>query len=42
MILAAGLGTRLRQFIPEGDFQFWFKLMVSVLALRMILMPLLS
>jgi uncharacterized membrane protein YfcA len=42
VIAGSWLGTRLRQFVPEGDFQLWFKLMVSVLALRMILMPLLS
>jgi uncharacterized membrane protein YfcA len=42
VIAGSWLGTRLRQFVPEGDFQLWFKLMVSLLALRMILMPLLS
>ena len=30
------LGTRLRQFIPEINFLFWFRLLVSLLALRMI------
>jgi uncharacterized membrane protein YfcA len=31
------LGTRLRQYVPEIDFQFWFRVLVSLLALRMIL-----
>ena len=31
------VGTRLRQFIPEGNFQFYFKLLISALALRLII-----
>jgi uncharacterized membrane protein YfcA len=36
VIIGSWLGTRLRGFVPEINFQFWFKLMVSLLALRMI------
>jgi uncharacterized membrane protein YfcA len=42
VIVGSWLGTRLRQYVPEGNFQLWFKLIVSLLALRMILTPLLS
>ncbi len=31
------LGTRLRAYVPDIDFQFWFKVLVSLLALRMII-----
>lgn len=30
------VGSWLRRFVPEGDFRFWFRLLISVLALRMI------
>ena len=36
VIAGSWVGTWLRQFIPEGNFQFWFKLMISLLAVRMI------
>jgi uncharacterized membrane protein YfcA len=42
VIAGSWLGTRLRQYVPEGDFQIWFKLFISLLALRMILTPMLS
>ena len=31
------LGTRLRRHVPEINFQFWFRILVSLLAARMIL-----
>ncbi|MFB3077702.1 MAG: hypothetical protein ACE1Y4_06805, partial [Lysobacterales bacterium] len=31
------LGTRLRRYVPEINFQFWFRVLVSLLAARMIL-----
>ncbi len=37
-IIGSWLGTRLRKFVPQVNFQFWFKLLVSVLALRMIVL----
>jgi uncharacterized membrane protein YfcA len=36
VIAGSWLGTRLRRYVPEINFQFWFKLMVSLLAVRMI------
>lgn len=36
VILGSWLGTWLRRFVPEANFLVWFKLLVSVLALRMI------
>ena len=38
---AAGswLGTRLRTLIPERDFSRWFRVLVSLLALRLIVAP---
>ena len=36
--LGSWLGTRLRRFVPEINFQFWFRVLVSLLALRMILL----
>ncbi|MDJ0876986.1 MAG: sulfite exporter TauE/SafE family protein [Halieaceae bacterium] len=36
VMLGSWLGTRLRQFIPEVNFLLWFRLLVSLLALRMI------
>ena len=37
VIVGSWLGTRLRRHVPEINFQLWFKLLVSLLALRMIL-----
>lgn len=37
VIAGSWCGTQLRQFIPEGNFQLWFKLMISLLAVRMIM-----
>ncbi len=42
VIAGSWLGTQLRQYIPEGNFQLWFKLMVSLLAVRMIVMTVLG
>jgi uncharacterized protein len=36
VVAGSWLGTRLRQYVPEGNFQLWFKLIISLLALRMI------
>ncbi len=36
VMFGSWLGTRLRQFIPELNFLLWFRLLVSLLALRMI------
>lgn len=36
VILGSWLGTWLRQFVPELNFLLWFRLLVSLLALRMI------
>ncbi len=33
------VGTRLRSHIPQLDFQYWFKLLVTLLAARMIALP---
>lgn len=41
VIAGSWLGTFLRQYVPEINFQFWFKVLVSMLALRMILITLL-
>jgi uncharacterized membrane protein YfcA len=38
-IAGSWLGTRLRKHLPQRNFQRWFKLLVTVLALRMILWP---
>ena len=38
-IAGSWVGTRLRAHIPQGDFQRWFRLLVTVLALRMIVLP---
>jgi uncharacterized membrane protein YfcA len=42
VVLGSWLGTRLRQFVPEINFHFWFKVLVSLLALRMILITLMA
>ena len=36
VIAGSWLGTRLRTLIPEIDFQFWFKWLITLLACRMI------
>lgn len=36
VVAGSWLGTRLRRYVPEGNFQLWFKLIISLLALRMI------
>ena len=38
VIAGSWLGTQLRQAVPQGNFLFWFRLLVSLLALRMILL----
>jgi uncharacterized membrane protein YfcA len=42
VIAGSWLGTQLRQAVPQGNFQFWFRLLVSLLALRMILLVVLA
>lgn len=39
VIAGSWVGTRLRHLIPQGDFQRLFKVLVTVLALRMIVLP---
>jgi len=39
-ICGSWLGTRLRGVVPQRDFHQWFRLLVSVLAVRMILLAL--
>jgi uncharacterized membrane protein YfcA len=41
VIAGSWLGTRLRAYIPEINFQLWFRILVSLLALRMIVLVLL-
>ncbi len=36
VVLGSWVGTRLRSHVPETNFQLWFKLLVSLLAVRMI------
>ncbi len=36
VVLGSWLGTWLRQFVPEVNFHLWFRILVSLLALRMI------
>ena len=36
VVLGSWCGTRLRRFLPELNFLFWFRCLVTVLALRMI------
>ncbi len=40
--LGSWVGTKLRSRIPQGNFLFWFKLLISALALRMITLSFLS
>ena len=42
VVAGSWLGTLLRQYVPEINFQFWFKVLVSLLAVRMILITLLA
>ncbi|WP_116365190.1 sulfite exporter TauE/SafE family protein [Parahaliea mediterranea] len=35
-VLGSWVGTRLRAYLPQANFQRWFRLLVSLLALRMI------
>ncbi len=39
-IAGSWVGTRLRRWVPQRDFHKWFRLLVSVLALRMIALAL--
>lgn len=41
-IFGSWVGTRLRKFVPQLDFQKWFRWLVTVLAARMIAVSLLS
>jgi uncharacterized membrane protein YfcA len=40
VIAGSWAGTRLRRFVPQVNFHRWFKLLVTVLATRMIALPL--
>jgi uncharacterized membrane protein YfcA len=40
-VLGSWVGTRLRNLVPQRDFHKWFRLLVSVLAVRMILLDVL-
>lgn len=42
VVAGSWLGTRLRAHVPAADFRRWFKLLVTLLALRMIALPLLA
>jgi uncharacterized membrane protein YfcA len=42
VIAGSWLGTQLRQAVPKGNFHFWFKWLISLLALRMILLVILA
>ena len=37
-VLGSWVGTRLRGLVPQRNFHKWFRLLVSVLALRMIVL----
>ena len=41
-ILGSWVGTRLRHRVPELDFQRWFRVLVTLLAARMIALPFLT
>ena len=41
-IAGSWVGTRLRPRIPQLDFQRWFKWLVTLLALRMLVWPLMD
>ena len=36
VVAGSWVGTRVRHLIPQGNFQFWFRLLLTLLALRMI------
>lgn len=42
VIAGSWAGTRLRQLVPQVDFERWFKVLVTLLALRMMALPLWS
>ncbi|MDG1013309.1 MAG: hypothetical protein P8N99_10855 [Luminiphilus sp.] len=42
VIAGAGLGTRLRQYVPQKNFEALFKWIVTALALRMVVMTVLE
>ncbi len=42
VIAGSWLGTRLRRFVPQGDFERWFRWLVTLLALRMVLLSLMT
>jgi len=39
VIAGSWVGTRLRRLVPQVDFERWFRVLVTVLALRMIALP---
>ena len=41
-VLGSWVGTRLRALVPQRDFHKWFRLLVSVLAVRMIVLAVFS
>jgi uncharacterized membrane protein YfcA len=41
-ILGSWVGTRLRHRVPQRDFQRWFRILVTLLAARMIALPFLT
>ncbi len=41
-VAGSWLGTRLRHYLPQGNFQLAFKWLVTLLALRMVALPLLQ
>ena len=41
-IMGSWVGTKLRSLSPQTAFQRWFKVLVSVLAVRMIVMSVIS
>jgi uncharacterized membrane protein YfcA len=42
VVAGSWIGTRLRELVPQIDFQRWFRLLVTLLAARMIALPLLA
>ena len=41
-VVGSWAGTHLRQYVPQLDFQRWFKILITVLAVRMIALPVLQ
>lgn len=41
-VAGSWVGTRLRQYVPQANFQRWFRILISVLALRMIMVVVLA